>query len=78
MHATLDTRTVVARLGRVRAPTLVVWGRQDAIFPVANAQRLAREIADARLEVMDTGHSPAEEKPDDFVHTVTQFLEGRR
>lgn len=78
MHAILDTRAVVARVGRVRAPTLVVWGRDDASFPVANAQRLAREIRGARLQIMDTGHSPHEEKPQEFVSTVTEFLEGRR
>jgi pimeloyl-ACP methyl ester carboxylesterase len=78
MHATLDTRTVVARVGRIRAPTLVVWGRDDRVFPVANAQRLAREIAGARLQIMDTGHSPHEERPAEFVSVVTEFLEGRR
>lgn len=78
MHAILDTRAVVARVGRIRAPTLVVWGRDDKVYPVVNAQRLAREITNARLEIMDTGHSPAEEMPREFVATVTQFLEGRR
>lgn len=73
-----DTRTVVARLGRITAPTLVVWGRGDKMFPVALAQRLAREIQNASLEVMDTGHSPHEEKPREFAALVTEFLEGRR
>lgn len=77
-RAVLDTRTLVARLGRVRSPTLVVWGRDDKLFPCANASRLARELADARLEVMDCGHSPAEERPEQFVSIVREFLEGRR
>ncbi len=78
MHAILDTRAVIARVGRIRAPTLVVWGRDDKIFPVTNAQRLSREIANARLQIMDTGHSPQEERPREFVGIVTEFLEGRR
>ncbi|NUP14156.1 MAG: alpha/beta hydrolase [Polyangiaceae bacterium] len=78
MRAMLDTRTVVARLGRVRAPTLVVWGRDDKLFPSSHAPRLAKELAHARLEIMDCGHSPAEEKPEQFLAVVNEFLEGRR
>lgn len=78
MRAMLDTRPLVARLGRVRTPTLVVWGREDKLFPSANASRLARELVDARLQIMDAGHSPAEEKPEEFLEIVNEFLEGRR
>ena len=78
MRATLDTRTLVALLGRVRAATLVIWGRDDKMFPVAFATKLARQLGDARLEIMATGHSPAEEQPEVFVRHVLEFLEGRR
>jgi len=78
MRAVLDARPVVARLTRITAPTLVVWGRDDRIFPAASAQRLAREISGAMLEIMDAGHSPHEERPGEFVALVTQFLEGKR
>lgn len=78
MHALVDTRTLVARLGRIRASTLVVWGGKDKVFPVANATRLARELATASLEVMDTGHAPHEEDPAAFVKLVRDFLQGKR
>lgn len=78
LRAVLDTRAVVARVPRVNVPSFVVWGRDDAMLPFSHAQRLAREIHGAKLEIMDTGHSPHEEKPEDFVRVVTQFLEGRR
>ena len=78
MRAMLDTRGVVARLTRISAPTLVVWGRGDRIFPATGANRLAREIHGASLEIMDTGHSPHEERPREFGALITQFLEGRR
>ncbi len=74
----LDTRPVVARIARVRHPTLVVWGRHDRIFPAAFATKLAREIPDARLELMDAGHAPHEEQPDAFVGVVSEFFEGKR
>ena len=69
---------MIARLGRVRSPTLVVWGREDRLFPVAHAGRLAKELENARLEIMDSGHSPAEELPEQFLKTALQFLQGRR
>jgi len=78
LRAMLDTRLVIARLGRVRSQTLVVWGREDKLFPVTLSTRLVREIAGARLEVLESGHSPAEELPAQFLATVTEFLEGKR
>ncbi|MFO0556223.1 MAG: alpha/beta hydrolase [Polyangiaceae bacterium] len=78
LRSALDTRTLVARLGRVRAPTLVVWGRDDKLFPVSFASRLVKELADARLEIMEAGHSPIEERPLTFYTVAKQFLEGKR
>ena len=38
-----------ARLGRIRAPTLVVHGEQDVLIPPANGERVAAAIAGAEL-----------------------------
>jgi len=78
LQAMLDTRPVVARVTRIRRPTLIVWGRDDRIAPAAFALKLAREIPNARLELFDTGHAPHEERPRQFVDVVHEFFEGRR
>lgn len=78
MHAMVETRPVGARLGRIRAPVLVVWGHDDKLLPVQHAQRLAHEIAGAKLEILDAGHAPQQEAPQRFVEHVTQFLLGKR
>src|SRR5262245_47357715 len=78
MLANLDTRAVVARLSRIVAPTLVLWGRDDRIFPVPSAHRLIREIPGAKLEIMNAGHVPHEERPREFLALLTEFLEGKR
>ncbi len=78
MHAMFDSRPVVARLGRIQKPVLVVWGHDDRLLPVQHGQRLAHEIAGAKLQILDAGHSPHEEAPQQFVEHVTQFLSGRR
>ncbi len=76
--ATLDTRAVVARLPRIVAPTLVFWGREDRIAPVAGAHRLIRELPGAKLEIMDAGHVPHEERPRELLALLIEFLEGKR
>jgi pimeloyl-ACP methyl ester carboxylesterase len=74
MQSMLDPRSLVARVPRVTAPTLVAWGRQDRAHPVANGRRLARELGGARFEVFECGPSPHEECPLPFVETVASFL----
>jgi pimeloyl-ACP methyl ester carboxylesterase len=78
LRAMLDTRPVVARVTRIRHPTLVIWGRDDRICPPAYALKLSREVPDAHLEIMDAGHAPHAERPDEFVAIVEEFFEGRR
>jgi pimeloyl-ACP methyl ester carboxylesterase len=78
MRATVDTRAVTARLPRIMAPTLIIWGCDDRIYPVQSAHRLAREIPGAKLEIMDAAHVPHEERPREFLSVLTEFLEGKR
>lgn len=75
LDALLDTRAVEARLARVLSPSMVVWGRRDALAPAAIGRKLARALPDARLELFECGHSPAEEMPDRFAERVLEFLE---
>jgi pimeloyl-ACP methyl ester carboxylesterase len=41
------------RLPEIEVPTLVVHGRRDLFFPVANGEAIAREIPGARLLVLE-------------------------
>jgi pimeloyl-ACP methyl ester carboxylesterase len=48
----------------IRCPTLVIAGRQDAIFPVAEHEFIAAQIAGARLAIIeDCGHGAPLERP---------------
>ena len=69
-----DSSVLKARLSRVRAPTLVVWGRQDRVAPCGVGTRLAREIPGARLEILDCGHAPEIERPAAFTGLIESFL----
>lgn len=78
-HATIvaqaDTRALVARLPRVSASSLVVWGRDDEVAPVEHGRRLSRALK-GRFEVLECGRCPPDEEPESFASVVTAFLEG--
>jgi pimeloyl-ACP methyl ester carboxylesterase len=61
--------------GRVRVPTLVLWGKEDKILPPEEGLRLSTEIPGSRLVILpDTGHIPQEETPEEFSRAVAAFL----
>lgn len=74
LRATVDARPVAAQTSRIQKPTLVVWGRNDRLLPAAVGQRLAREIRGARFELLDAGHAPQEERPQELADAVRRFL----
>ncbi len=54
----------LGRLGRVRAPTLIIHGRHDRLIPAANAELLAEAIPQARLRILEqSGHLYPTEQP---------------
>jgi pimeloyl-ACP methyl ester carboxylesterase len=60
----------------VRTPTLIVWGAEDAIVPLASGEIYARSIPRARLvTIPNCGHMPEMEKPAEFVELVRTFLD---
>jgi pimeloyl-ACP methyl ester carboxylesterase len=61
--AVIERSSVASRLGRITAPTLVVWGQRDRMRSLSEAEKLARRIPGARLLRMDCGHTPPVERP---------------
>lgn len=78
VRGTADTHSLTASTRRIQAPTLVVWGRHDTVYPAGYGHRLAREIAGAGFELMDAGHAPQEEQPAEFANIVGRFLRNQR
>lgn len=70
--ATPDVATSSARA--VRAPSLVVHGALDRVFPADHARRLAADIGCQAHLIPGCGHSPAEEKPAELCSVVLPFL----
>jgi pimeloyl-ACP methyl ester carboxylesterase len=62
-------------LPRIAAPTLIIWGDRDALFPRADQDRLVSAIAGARLIAhTDTGHCPNWERPDKVAADLVAFV----
>jgi pimeloyl-ACP methyl ester carboxylesterase len=65
-----------ADLGRIAAPTLILWGEQDALFPRDDQPRLGAAIPGAKLIVYpDTGHCPNWERPERVAADLVAFME---
>ena len=59
----------------IKRPTLIVWGREDGLTPVADAGRFQKDIAGSKLVVFDQcGHVPNVEKAGEFNAAVIKFL----
>jgi len=68
-----------ARLGEIGAPTLILWGEEDAHLPREEQERRAAAIPDATLrEYPDTGHAVAGERPEWVVRDLEAFMRGGR
>jgi pimeloyl-ACP methyl ester carboxylesterase len=64
-------------LGRVAAPTLILWGDKDAIAPREDQEALVAAIPDARLEVYaGAGHAPHWEEPVRVAADLASFAAG--
>ena len=62
-------------LGAIAVPALVVWGRDDTLTSVANGERIAAALPQARLAVIpDCGHVPMEERPRELLAEMLPFL----
>ncbi len=62
-------------LHQLTTPTLIVWGAQDRLFPLAHAYAAHEHIRGSTLQVFDKcGHCPHIEKADQFNELVEDFL----
>lgn len=56
-------------------PTLIVWGKNDAIFPAAGAEPYKRDVKDLEYHLLDTGHFALEEDSGEIGRLMVDFLD---
>lgn len=59
---------------RHQPPTLVVWGKNDQIFPATGAHPYKRDLRNIELHLLDTGHFALEEDGDVIADLIRRFL----
>lgn len=68
-------RRWIGALERLELPTLIAWGKKDPVAVFAIAEKLAQEIAGAKLVVWEElGHYPQVEDPASVAKAVDGFL----
>lgn len=73
-----DLEELIGTYPSIRCPTLLLWGNEDRVIPRWVGERLHRDLPDSELVVLDRcGHVPTEERPEESLEAVTDFL-GRR
>ncbi len=63
-------------LRRIQAPTLLLWGEQDAMIPFSNSAEYLKTIANVTLVALPgVGHLPQEETAERGLAALTAFLD---
>ncbi|OYQ62054.1 hydrolase [Pseudanabaena sp. SR411] len=62
---------------KYQPPTLIVWGKNDYIFPAEGAYPYKRDLKDVEFHLLDTGHFALEEEGDAIASHIAQFLTAR-
>jgi pimeloyl-ACP methyl ester carboxylesterase len=56
-------------------PTLIVWGKNDVIFPAEGARAYLRDLPRAELHLLDSGHFALEDKGAEIAGLMRSFLD---
>jgi len=76
-RAVASRTSVLSHQGTLFMPTLVLAGEDDALAPLAQSQVLAEALPNAKFRIiLDCGHLPSLEAPDEYTAFVSEFLQG--
>ncbi|WP_462250681.1 alpha/beta fold hydrolase [Ekhidna sp.] len=65
-------------ISEIKQPTLVLWGDQDLLIPVENAELFHKDLPNDTLVILENaGHVPMEEVPLRSVKVVRSFLDAK-
>ena len=64
------------RVGEITHPTLVIWGEEDRVFPIAVGEELHQTIKGSRfIRIPKAGHIPQWERPDLVNQELITFIQ---
>lgn len=59
---------------RHQPPAVIIWGKHDAFFDVAEASCYKRDLPKSQLHILDGGHMALETNFDEVVDIVRGFM----
>ncbi len=59
---------------KYQPPTLIVWGKNDYIFPAAGAEPYRRDLKNIEVHLLETGHFALEEEGERIAGLIRNFL----
>ena len=59
---------------KYQPPTLIVWGKNDSIFPPEGARPYSRDLKTVETHLLDTGHFALETHGEEIARRITEFL----
>jgi pimeloyl-ACP methyl ester carboxylesterase len=62
-------------LRKNRPPTIILWGKNDKIFPADGAHPYKRDLPEVEFHLLDTGHFALEDKADEMIPLIRNFLD---
>jgi pimeloyl-ACP methyl ester carboxylesterase len=61
---------------KIKAPTLIIHGREDGVVPAEEAELMHREIQNSQIAIIPfAGHGALLERPDYFIDLILYFIE---
>jgi pimeloyl-ACP methyl ester carboxylesterase len=59
---------------KYQPPTLIVWGKNDFIFPAQGAAPYPRDLNNVETHLLDTGHFALETHGEEIAERIEEFL----
>ncbi|XP_032657238.1 monoacylglycerol lipase ABHD6 [Chelonoidis abingdonii] len=62
-------------MSKIKAPTQIIWGKQDQVLDVSGADILAKSISDCQVHILENcGHSVVVERPRKTAKLILEFF----
>ncbi|MGA2141243.1 MAG: alpha/beta hydrolase [Brevinematales bacterium] len=75
MRSVTNSSEVEKIIRDVKQPVLIIWGEKDRMLPLANAERLKKDLKNAILTVIPgAGHASFDENPEMAIDAIIKFI----
>ncbi|AKU93603.1 Alpha/beta hydrolase fold precursor [Labilithrix luteola] len=66
---------IQAYFRKYHPPAIIVWGKNDSIFPADGAFAFKRDLPDVEFHLIDSGHFALEDRADEMIPLIRDFLD---